>query len=111
VLLSSATVSLLFSITASSQVWTFRNGFGQNECTCGGGFPDIGRAVCTDASGNVYITGKISDALIANTVSFGGAALVSAAMMMALLLNSIQRCPSMVKFVLEGLHRMKAVLE
>jgi hypothetical protein len=71
-----ATVTLLFSIQASAQTWTFRNGFGQNDA--GTGFPDIGRAVCTDAAGNIYVTGKISDATVGNTVNFGGTALVSA---------------------------------
>lgn len=65
-----------FACHSYSQSWAFRNGFGQNDNNTG--FPDIGRAICTDASGNVYITGKISDALTGNTVSFGGSALVSA---------------------------------
>lgn len=60
----------------NAQTWTFRNGFGQSGAT--NSLPDVGRAICTDASGNVYITGKISDDLTGNTVSFGGTALVSA---------------------------------
>src|SRR5262245_43749372 len=68
--------ALLLSAPAFSQAWTFRNGFGQSGAT--NGLADLGRAVCIDAAGNVYITGKISDDLTGNTVSFGGAALVSA---------------------------------
>ena len=68
---------LLLSHPSFSQaVWTFRNGFGQSGAT--NSLADVGRAVCTDASGNIYVTGKISDDLTGNTVSFGGAALVSA---------------------------------
>lgn len=67
-------MALLVSTQTWSQSWTFRNGFGQ----AGAGFADLGKAACTDASGNVYITGKISDALAGNTVNFGTGALVSA---------------------------------
>jgi trimeric autotransporter adhesin len=66
----------LFSVAASAQTFTSRAGFGQDDL--GSGLSDVGRGICTDAAGNVYMTGKISDALIGNTVSFGGAALVPA---------------------------------
>src|ERR1044072_1020554 len=69
-------VPVLCSTILSAQTWTFRNGFGQSGAT--NGLADVGRAICTDAAGNVYVTGKISDDLTGNTVSFGGAALVSA---------------------------------
>ena len=68
-------IVILCTQVVIAQTWTFRNGFGQSGAT--NSLPDVGRAICTDASGNVYITGKISDDLTGNTVSFGGTALVS----------------------------------
>jgi hypothetical protein len=66
---------LFFSAALQAQEFSFRNGFGQSNTL---GLNDEGHAVCTDAVGNVYLTGKISDGQVGNTVSFGGAALVSA---------------------------------
>lgn len=68
--------ALLFSSIVNAQTWSFRAGFGQAGAT--NSLADIGRAICSDAAGNVYVTGKISDDLTGNTVSFGGTPLVSA---------------------------------
>jgi hypothetical protein len=61
---------LLFPAVASSQVWTYRAGYGQSVT----GVNEFGKAICADASGNVYMTGEF-----AGTVDFGsGTGLVSA---------------------------------
>jgi hypothetical protein len=63
-------VALFFSTQAFSQAWTFRAGFGQSVT----GANEFGKAICADASGNVYMTGEF-----AGTVDFGsGTGLTSA---------------------------------
>jgi hypothetical protein len=61
---------MLLSISSTAQLFTFANGFGQSNASSA----DRGRAVCTDASGNVYIAGKI----YLNAVDFGGGGITPA---------------------------------
>lgn len=63
-------VLLFTSRNSFAQQFTFANGWGQSNATSA----DRGRAVCTDASGNVYITGKF----YLNSIDLGGGALTSA---------------------------------
>ncbi|MDP4261968.1 MAG: T9SS type A sorting domain-containing protein [Bacteroidota bacterium] len=51
-----------FSLPASAQQWTSAFRFGGTST----GFTDAAKAVCTDASGNVYITGSFN-----STINFG----------------------------------------
>jgi trimeric autotransporter adhesin len=56
-----AVVTLFISISATAQTWAFRNGWGSSAAGS-----ETGHAICSDASGNVYITGGF-----VGTINFG----------------------------------------
>lgn len=60
--LYAAVIAMLFVIQASAQQWQFATRFGGAST----GFSDAINAICTDASGNVYVTGNFN-----NSINFG----------------------------------------
>lgn len=57
-----AIIAMLITVPASAQQWQFATRFGGNST----GFSDAVSTMCTDASGNVYVTGNFN-----NSIDFG----------------------------------------
>src|SRR5689334_19661903 len=57
-----AIIALLFTLQASAQQWNYAARYGGSST----GFSDAVNTMCTDASGNVYVTGNFN-----GTINFG----------------------------------------